>query len=116
MSITHADLGQFTGTDHHYRHGLCRSITYTDGVRYLAENAGAYWLVDKIATNQLRPRIKREEFQSWKLKVDGTQAVLTCDDGNGNIVHREKIDFTDFPLDHIELWVEGTVILLPSEH
>nr|WP_283808573.1 DUF6876 family protein [Bradyrhizobium japonicum] len=42
--------------------------------------------------------------------------MLTCDDGNGNIVHSERLDRTDFPLDEVDLWVEGNVILLPSEH
>lgn len=93
-----------------------RSMTYTEGVQYLAETDGAYWLVDKVATLQLEPKVRAEEFQSWKLKVKDRTAVLTCDDGNHNIVYSEVIDFTDFPLDEIELWVEGNVILLPSEH
>ena len=38
------------------------------------------------------------------------------DDGNGNVVFSKHIEFTDFPLPEIELWVEGNVILLPSEH
>lgn len=114
--LTHDDLSRFTGTDNYYRHTLCRSVTYTDGVKYLAEKAGAYWLIEKVATNQLEAKIRREEFQSWKLKVTDGAAVLTCDDGDGNIVHREEITFTDFPLDEIDLWVENGVILLPSEH
>lgn len=115
-TLTHSDLSQFTGTDNWYRHSLCRNIVYTDGVKYLAETAGAYWLIDKVATNQLEPKIRREEFQCWRLVVRGREADLIADDGNGNIIHRELIEFTDFPLDKIELWVEGNVILLPSEH
>lgn len=114
--LTHQDLRQFTGTDQYYRHSLCRNVQYTDGVRYVGEAAGAYWLIDKVATNQLDAKIRREEFQSWKLAVKDGSAVLTCDDGNGNIVHSEEITFTDFPLDEIEFWVENNVILLPSEH
>ncbi|MET3969114.1 DUF6876 family protein [Bradyrhizobium sp. S3.9.1] len=116
--LTHADLRQFTGTGQWFRHSLMRTMTYTEGVQYLAETGGAYWLVDKVATLQLEPKVRTEEFQSWKLKVnlEKTTAALTCDDGNGNIVHSETIDFTDFPLDEVELWVEGNVILLPSEH
>jgi hypothetical protein len=117
MKLTHSDLRQFTGTDHWYRHGLMPKMSFTDGVKYVAETGGAYWLIDKVATNQLEPRIRAEEFQCWKLVVDDKQAaVLTADDGNGNVLHTEKIEWTDFPLDQIELWVEGDVILLPSEH
>lgn len=111
------DLRQFTSTDHYYRHTLSgRSFIYTDGVKYLAETAGAYWLIDKIVFGQPETELECDGFQSWKLKVTGSTAVLTCDDGNENIVHTEEITFTDFPLPEIELWVEGSTILLPSEH
>jgi hypothetical protein len=107
MTITHADLTQFTCIDNWYRHPL---VLYTDGVQYLAEKAEAYWLIDKIAAMQLDPRIKAEEFQVWKLKVNaGKAALLTATDGDkGNgpvILHKEFIAFTDFPLDEIELFV-----------
>ena len=92
-----------------------RKITYTEGVQYLAEKAGAYWLIDKVATLQLKKKIRAEEFQVWKLKVAGSKASLVCEDGNDNVVYREKIEFTDFPLDEITLWFENNVIMLPSE-
>ncbi|WP_028164103.1 DUF6876 family protein [Bradyrhizobium elkanii] len=103
-SITHADLAQFTGSEQWFRHSLMRNITYTEGVQYLAEKAGAYWLVDKVATLQLEPVVRTEEFQVWKLKVADNRATLVCEDGNDNVVYREEIAFTDFPLDHIDLW------------
>lgn len=55
---------------------------YTDGAKYVADEAGAYWLLDEIAINQTRPEIKAEEFQVWTLKVDleKRSGVLTCDD------------------------------------
>jgi hypothetical protein len=115
--ITLSDLRQFTGTDQWYRHSLNRNVLYTDGVQYLAEHAGAYWLIDEIAIAQrYETRVKAEEFQSWKLVVTNSTATLSCDDGNGNVVFSKHIEFTDFPLPEIELWVEGNVILLPSEH
>ena len=121
--ITAADLRQFTGSEQYFRHSLARRVLYTEGVQFLAENAGAYWLVDKVAIMQIEPKVRAQEFQVWKLRVDGGVATLTCDDGNGDegtIVHSEHISFTDFPLDGIDLWVEGApeqpIILLPSEH
>ncbi|MCA1419475.1 DUF6876 family protein [Bradyrhizobium sp. BRP23] len=114
--ITHADLAQFTGSEHVYRHGLLRSITYTEGVQYLAEKAAAYWLIDAVASYQHEAPVKGEEFQVWRLKVEGSRAVLTCEDGNERKLVEQQIEFTDFPLDHIDLWVENGVILLPSEH
>lgn len=116
MTDLAADLRQFNGSENWHRHGLCRNIIYTDGVKYLAETANAFWLIDKIATNQMDPKIRANEFQCWKLKLDGTRATLTCDDGDENVLHTEEITFTDFPLPEIDLWVEGSTILLPSEH
>ncbi|WP_315729867.1 DUF6876 family protein [Bradyrhizobium sp. SZCCHNRI2010] len=114
------DLDHFTGSETWYRHPLCRDVLYTDGVKHVAEKGGAYWLIDKIATLQALPLVRVQEFQTWKLFVNDSRAKLTCDDGNGNIVHSEKIDYTDFPLDEIAMWVqfdgENRTILLPSEY
>lgn len=115
-NLDKAILAQFMGGDEFYRHNIMRSICYTEGVRYVAEEGGAYWLIDKIATSQLDPKIAREEFQVWKLAVTGSTATLTCDDGDGNIVHAEHITYTDFPLSEIELWFTNQMILLPSEN
>ncbi len=101
------DLRQFTGSENWYRHALVRSVLYTDGAQYLAEHGGAYWLLDEIALAQRHnKRVAGEEFQFWKLAVnlDKHKAVLTCDDGNGNIVFSKRIPFTDFSLSGIKLY------------
>lgn len=116
--LTAADLRHFTGTENWYRHALARSVLYTDGIRYVAQNAGAYWLLDIIALSQKSVAALRDQpFQSWTLKVEAdASAVLTCTDGNHNPLYRQVIPFTDFPMPEFEAWVENNVILLPSEH
>lgn len=116
--FTKADLAQFTGTENWYRHPIRRNILYTDGIQYLAEKAGAYWLIDEIAFNQMQPRIGSEEFQVWTLSVnlEESNAVLTCDNGNNKILFSKKITFTDFPLENVRLYFSNNVILLPSEY
>jgi adenine specific DNA methylase Mod len=115
--LTEADLANFTGSENWYRHWLGKSL-YTDGAKYVADQAGAYWLIDEIVTNQTRPKIKAEEFQVWTLKVDleKHKGVLTCDDGNGNVVFTKRIDYTDFPLPEIKFYCTNDTILLPSEY
>jgi len=115
-TLTADDLAHFTGTENWYRHGLVRNMLYTDGVKFVAERGAAFWLIDKVATLQLEERIRSEPFQVWRLKVEGSAATLTCDDGNDNVIHSERIDYTDFPMAEITFFVEGDVILLPSEH
>lgn len=117
-TLTEADLHQFTGTENWYRHGLNRNVVFTDGAKYVADEGGAYWLLDAIAIAQrFEKAVAKEEFQVWKLKVNEDRtASLVCDDGNDNIVYTQHIPFTDFPLDEIKLYFTDNTILLPSEY
>lgn len=116
--LKEADLRQFTGTEHWYRHPLNRSLLYTDGVKYVAEVAGAYWLVDEIALLQRYERsVAAEPFQVWKLSVsEDSSAVLRCEDGNGRAVFAKTIPYTDFPLREFTLWLTNQTMLLPGEY
>ncbi len=110
-------LAQFTGTTTWYKHCLLKNITYTEGVKYLAETAGAYWLIDEIAFTQLEKQVSSQPFQMWILNVDNQQAAkLVCEDGNYNQVYEKLIEYTDFPLTEIKLYYTNNVIMLPSEY
>jgi hypothetical protein len=63
MNDLQEKLGQFIGSETFYRHPLFRKFVYTEGVQYLAEKAGAYWLLEYIFSNQTDEKIKAEEFQ-----------------------------------------------------
>lgn len=116
--ITPDDLTQFTGTDNYYRHASVRGVLYTDGARFLADRAGAYWLLDEIAFAQRHRRVAAEAFQNWRLLIERAKGVgsLTCDDGNGAIVYRKRIPYTDFPLPEVALFFVDGVIMLPGEY
>lgn len=119
--LTKADLEQFTGTENYYRHILSGAI-YTDGVAFMAEKAGAYWLLDKILITtkyfkDIKIKAKMIKFGSWTLhkNVDNS-ALLECQDGNKNSLYKEKIDYTDFPMEKLTLWSINGVLILPSEY
>lgn len=116
--LRHVDLRQFTGSEQWYRHALVRSMLYTDGAKYLADTGGAHWLLDEIAlSNQYEIKVTAEPFQLWKLEVySDRQATLSCEDGNGREVFSKTIEFTDFPLEEIQLYCTDNVIMLPSEY
>ena len=116
--LNKADLLQFTGTESWYRHGLVRSVLFTDGAKYVADAGGAYWLIDEIALAQtFEKKIKDEEFQLWRLTVKEDQtALLVCEDGNGRKLLTKRIPYTDFPLKEISLYCINNTILLPSEY
>jgi hypothetical protein len=85
---------------------------FTEGAKYVVDQAGAYWLLDAIAICQrYEKRVADEVFQVWKLTVTADRtASLVCEDGNDNIVYTQQIEFTDFPLDRITLWYANNVI------
>lgn len=121
-----SELAQFTGTENWYGHSLMKSICYTDGVKYLAEvggNHGAYWLIDLIASHQMKPKVRRERFQVWKLKRNSKGGCqIKSEDGNGNVLSIQNVPYTDFQMD-IELYcildeemTQKRVIMLTSEY
>ncbi|NEQ47533.1 MAG: hypothetical protein F6K00_29920 [Leptolyngbya sp. SIOISBB] len=117
MHLEIQDLSQFTGTQYWYKNSLFPGYTYTDGVKYVATQANAYWLMDAILSHQLIPKVKRELFQQWTLTLtENSAAVLVCDDGNDNVVMQIHIAFTDFPLSEIKMYLTNKVLLLPSEY
>lgn len=128
-------LPYFTGTGEWHRwNPMFKNYLLTDGAKYLAEKANAFWLMDTIASYYTEDHVKAEEFQVWKLEVKTEidtsfislpgstkrTAVLTCEDGNGHVVVTQEIGYTDFPLDEIKLWCiasgDHRIILLPSEY
>jgi len=118
-----ANLARFSGSESYYCSSFGRMV-YTDGVKYLADAAGAYWLIDAIASHQ-RPPVSREDFQVWRLSVANERGLLVADDGNGREIARQEIDYTDFCLDEIVLYlVAGSldgekivrVLMLPGEY
>ncbi len=117
-TLSKASLRQFTGTTQWFRHSLIRDVVYTEGAQYLAESAGAYWLLDEIAFAQhYEKAVAAEPFQVWKLTVHPDRSsLLTCNDGNGHVVFSKAIPYSDFPLDEITLYFTNHVILLPSEY
>lgn len=109
-------LAQQIGSEAVFRHWT-RQLVYTEGVQYLAEHAGAFWLIDLVASWCIDPRIQAQEFVHWKLTVNPDRtAVAIADDGNGNEILRQDIEFTDFPLDEITLFLTERTLLLPSEY
>lgn len=124
-----SNLSGFTGTeDYHAFSALFRKVVLTDGAYYLAQTAGAFWLMDIIGSvYTAHPEKKKfwdNGFAVWTLKVEDKKGVVTADDGNNNIFYSQEIEFTDFPLSEMKLFVEigetinegeVMVVMLPSE-
>lgn len=118
--MTKDDLKQFTGTEQWHRYSpLFPTMLLTDGAKYLAEEAGAYWLMDMIGS--YLPKIQ-DGFAVAKLSVADNKGKFTLadDDPAGTTFAEQTVEYTDFPLDEIKLYViaegDNWVVLLPSEY
>jgi hypothetical protein len=111
------ELAQFSNGSNDYHKHL--GLVCTDGVMYVAKEAGAYWLLDLVASYQ-SAKMKAEAFQVYALRLGkNNTARMTITDSNDNILAEQAIEYTDFPQD-IDLWLvydyECATLMLPSEY
>ena len=117
------ELSGFYGTEKWHRHSiLFKRLSHTDGMKYLADRVGCFWLLDIVGSVLERVMKKGEGFSTWKIISADSKAVVTADDGNGNILYTQKIPYTDFPEGEFKFFVaEGgpqntAVAMLTSEY
>jgi hypothetical protein len=139
MSVTPHGLAAlmdsfYGGTDGRTRHPFKRDFIYTEGAKAVADLAGAYWLLDIVATEVAPICLKRwrdeEDGQSFlHFNVEaGGKAELFVDDGMGKMSKKHwsrVINYTDFPMGNwtfylfmdgvVEYPKEVLVMLLPQE-
>ena len=132
--LTIEDLNGFTGCDQWTRHWLNRNILYSEGMAYVAQNAGggAFWLLDAIASHEIAnpelATLKQADpdfdfLHFWTLTVTNGSAVLECRaDSDQPAVVIQEIPLTDFPLSELTIYAgndgPGTAckLFLPSEY
>ena len=115
------ELKNFSGTEHYYR--ITPDTIITDGAKFVADKAGAYWLMTAIAS-YLPDFTNKETFIVANLTVTRTAtactALLKLDDGNDNVLAEQFIEYTDFELDELKLYAcyngDVWVIALPREY
>ena len=113
-----SSLAHFYGTEAYHRFTALSKLVLTDGAKYIAEECQAYWLMDVIASYQkkcMRDEMLKD-FQVWTLKVNDREGVVTCERDTDDIAIKQKIPYTDFPLDEIKLYCINGVIMLTSEY
>lgn len=113
-------LRAFTGSEAFFPHWLARRggslrVVYTEGVKFVADNCNAYWLIDVIVSHQCQRKVADEDFQAWKFICANGSGHVVATDGDGNQIAGQVIHYTDFPLPEITLYFENKTICLPSE-
>lgn len=120
------ELAYYTCTDAYYKTLYTvngHRLVYTDGVKYVAETANCYWLIDMVMAHTYTIyKNKRIDEDQKRLLVcrlavgDNDHAVFQVTDGNDNILATQEIQYTDFPAKLFTIWVQNGVAMLPSEY
>ena len=120
QTLCKADLAGFTGSQTFFRHGLNRRFLFTEGVKFFADRAGAYWLLDVLAT-ELPALCRSEGFLAIRMPVSEHKTTLTADDGNGTVLWTKAIPWTDSPEGEWKFYLcpaedNHLMLMLPSEY
>ena len=120
------EMDGFFGTEEYHRFSILFPKTVlTDGAKWLADNGECYWLMDIIGS--IEEIIANEPFTVVELtiqnkaQVSNPKALVKVDDGNGNVLYTQLIEYTDFPLNHVKLYANRgenglRVVMLTSEY
>ena len=114
-----SELKYFKGTTTYTKHlfpGLS-PIMLTDGCKYIREKCNGYWLFDAILSYQTEWEVKHSYYQVWRLEKQKDDTwLLSCEDGHGKVILTQKIEYSDFPIRHIAIWIHKGVAFLPREY
>lgn len=132
MTINQTELAYFHGTEQYHKSNMFSGdrLIHTDGVQYVAENGGAYWLLDLIASHYgsvAQWCVNCGGFATITLRKNksGNGARVRVGDGNGNEKTLQMVPFTDFPFDELgnnefKMFIQNDgsrlVMMLPSEY
>jgi len=116
---TMPDLSGFNGTEQYHKLCIFGGLKFTDGWKYMAEDLGAFWLADIVASVQHNPKIKENQsFIVWSIVVKESEAVvkaMTDTGSEGVTLYTQKINYTDFPEGTFQFYQVGDVVLLKGE-
>ena len=115
--IEKSSLDNFIGTENWYKHFT--GVTYTDGIKFLADETKSHWLIDLVASYQTEKKVRDIPFQLWTINVnlkDKTGKVTMKEDTDQPNIISQKLPYTDFPFEELQFYLCDNVILLKSEY
>ena len=105
-------LRRFNATTQTHRHKS--GFQYTSKVKFLADAAECYWLIDLIGDYQ--PMTRRYLVQYWQYRIELDQGILSFYDSNRNRIFWKVLPLVDFPLSEgIDLRVSSDILYIPRQ-
>tara|TARA_R110002049_G_scaffold248172_3_gene422687 strand:- start:148 stop:573 length:426 start_codon:yes stop_codon:yes gene_type:complete len=115
-------LQQFCGTETFYQIPLIQT-RFTDGLKYLADTAGCYWLITDVSViaKSLMDKsyfvtVDFKRLSEEEREEKQCEATIIYSDGNGNVFETHRYNVSDFPLDELRLYFVNNTLMLPNEY
>lgn len=114
------ELDNFTGSEKFY--SMPKGAVITEGIKYFADKAEAYWLIQDIIINcQMRAELKNEGFISINaykpLELTKRGIMVDYEDGNYLKLYSEYYPHSTLPNNaSYKFWFTDNTLLLPSEY
>ncbi len=108
------NLSRFCGTEHYYRECI-GDFLYTDGIKYMAEQCGAYWLLTDAGIRS-KALMAKSPFIKIAVTCDEERAIVEYTDGNGGMLHENQYLCPAFPLQVLTMYFTDNTLLLPEEY
>lgn len=111
-----SDIDQFYGTQGYTN---VMGVRVTDGVRYVMENGYSWVVTDAIVILKMKRKVAVQDFVHIKFRVQekssGNEAIIYYEDGNGNVLYRQKYKFTDAQAE-FDMYFTNNVLMLKREY
>lgn len=115
MKDLNNEFTAFYGTENYYQHWTKKGI-FTDGVKEMADQFKAYWLIDVVFSYQDK-KIGSIPLQVWSITSTGDKATVEMkEDSDQPVLVNQEIPLTDFPEGMLKMYYIDNVLLLPSEY
>ena len=92
-------FGSMMGTSQYYMHPIMQQVLYTDGMKDMCEKLECYWILDVIASYQIKSSsVSSVPYQTWRIEANNAKAIVACYDcPTGNPIVTQNIDSTTLP-------------------
>lgn len=112
-----SDIDQYYGTQ---GYANVMGVNVTDGVRYVMENGYSWSVTDAIVILKMNKKVRRESFVHLKLRIQekkgkGNEAIMYYEDGNGNVLYRQKYKWTNAHSE-FDMYFTNGVLMLQGEY
>lgn len=109
-------LPYFIGSQKYYVHRFLNlKLNITEGVKYIRDTADCFWLMDLIAVTINMYPVPMRFCLCYRSHTDDWYFTAKSLYNDKTLHYKKVIDYSDFPLESIEILFANNIVYLQSE-